>query len=151
MKIKRKYIKTVIISIIIVILIGLAGGLAVGAGFVAFIAVLGIIPRLMQLTKSLKMTVYYEWAVISGAVICGWISLQEPVFSFSVYILLFLGGIYGIFVGMLAAALYEVVNVFPVLFKRVHLNEQLLSLIMALVFGKIFGSLFHWLYYINFK
>ena len=34
------------------IVIGLAGGLAAGAGFVAFLTVLGIIPRLMQLTKN---------------------------------------------------------------------------------------------------
>ncbi|MCU5426800.1 Rax2 family protein [Bacillus cereus] len=33
-----------------VILIALAGGIAVGSGYVAFLAVLGIIPRLAQLT-----------------------------------------------------------------------------------------------------
>ncbi|MEH7228677.1 stage V sporulation protein AB, partial [Bacillus safensis] len=35
-----------------VVLVGLGGGLTVGAGFVAFLTVLGIIPRLMQLTKT---------------------------------------------------------------------------------------------------
>ena len=35
-----------IISVIFIIFLGLAGGIAVGSGFVAFLTVLGIIPRL---------------------------------------------------------------------------------------------------------
>ena len=37
-----------------IIFIGLAGGLSVGAGYVAFLTVLGIIPRLTQLSKTMK-------------------------------------------------------------------------------------------------
>ena len=37
---------------IALIFIGLAGGLAVGSGFVAFITVLDIIPRLAQMSKT---------------------------------------------------------------------------------------------------
>ena len=58
------------INVVCVIFIGLAGGLAVGSGFVAFLTVLGIIPRLTQLSKTMKMIRYYEWAVVLGA-ICG--------------------------------------------------------------------------------
>lgn len=38
----------------VVAFVGLAGGLAVGSGFVAFLTVLGVIPRLTQLTKTMK-------------------------------------------------------------------------------------------------
>ena len=55
------------IKVIAVMFIGLAGGLAVGSGFVAFLTVLGIIPRLTQLTKTMKMIRHYEWSVIMGA------------------------------------------------------------------------------------
>jgi stage V sporulation protein AB len=36
----------------ILMVIGLAGGIAVGGGFVAFITVLDIVPRLVQMTRS---------------------------------------------------------------------------------------------------
>ena len=43
---------------------------------------------------------------------------------------------------MLAAALTEVLNVFPILAKRLGIQEKIIYLMMALVFGKIVGSLF---------
>lgn len=64
-----------IISVMIIFL-GLAGGVAVGSGFVAFLTVLGIIPRLMRLTKTRAYIQAYEWAVIVGAVFGGWESLN---------------------------------------------------------------------------
>ncbi|MNO07833.1 hypothetical protein D3C81_2302000 [compost metagenome] len=53
----------------------------------------------------------------------------------------------GIFVGMLAAALTEVLNVLPILAKRLHMQKYLLGLLMAMVFGKVAGSLFEWFVY----
>ena len=55
------------ISILVVLLTGLAGGLAVGAGFVAFLSVLGVIPRLTQLTKTMSLIYWYEWSIVLGA------------------------------------------------------------------------------------
>jgi stage V sporulation protein AB len=55
----------------------------------------------------------------------------------------------GIFIGLLAAALTEVLNVFPILAKRIGIEGQIVVLIMAIVLGKIFGSLFHWLYLVH--
>ncbi|GAA3322484.1 hypothetical protein GCM10020331_042550 [Ectobacillus funiculus] len=66
-----------------VMFIGFAGGIAVGGGFVAFLAVLGIIPRLVQLTKSVHYVQAYEWAVITGALIGSWFSLRDTVLSVS--------------------------------------------------------------------
>ncbi len=126
--------------------VGLAGGLAVGSGFVAFLTVLGIIPRLTQLTKTMKMIQQYEWAVVLGAVAGCIFSLNPYHFTLSPLILIPIGLASGIFVGMLAAALTEVLNVIPILTKRVGVNEQILFLLMAVVFGKIIGSLFQWIY-----
>lgn len=53
-----------IANIVFTIIVGFASGLAVGGGFVAFLTVLGIIPRLMQLTKTMKYIQFYEWAVV---------------------------------------------------------------------------------------
>ncbi|MBP3038998.1 stage V sporulation protein AB [Bacillaceae bacterium Marseille-Q3522] len=138
-----------IIKILLVIFLAIAGGLAVGAGFVAFLTVLGIIPRLMQLSKTMKMIRYYESAVVIGAVAGTYSVLQDPRFSLPAIILSVFGLAGGIFVGMLAAALTEVLNVFPILAKRIGMEGKIIILMMAIVLGKILGSLYQWIYYVD--
>jgi stage V sporulation protein AB len=137
------------IKVVAVMFIGLAGGLAVGSGFVAFLTVLGIIPRLTQLTKTMKMIHHYEWAVVLGAVSGTVASLRDPVLGVSPYFMIPLGLAGGIFVGMLAAGLTEALNVFPVLAKRLGIDGKIIILIMAIVFGKIVGSIFQWVYFVH--
>src|SRR3954452_20277864 len=69
MKIRKVYRKLMIIKIIFTIFIGFSGGLSVGAGYVAFLTVLGIIPRLTQLTKTMKWIQMYEGGVVLGGVV----------------------------------------------------------------------------------
>lgn len=135
------------ISVLFIILIGGAGGLAVGAGFVAFLTVLGIIPRLTQLTKTMNLISLYEWAVVMGALLGTVGSLRDPILNFSPYITIPLGITGGIYIGMLAAALTEVLNVLPILAKRVRVDDRIISLLMAIVLGKVCGSLFHWIFF----
>ncbi|RFU67783.1 stage V sporulation protein AB [Peribacillus saganii] len=137
------------VKILFAAFIGLAGGLAVGAGFVAFISVLGIIPRLIQLTKTEKLIHSYQFAAVLGAVAGGWISLQDTTFGFWKFFLIPIGLANGIFNGMLAAALTEVLNVWPILAKRIGLQEKIVYLLMAIVLGKVFGSLFQWVYFVD--
>lgn len=137
------------IKVIAVIFLGLSSGLVVGSGFVAFLTVLGIIPRLTQLSKTMKKIHSYEWAVIIGAVTGVVASLRDPVLGLSAIFLIPLGLTGGIFVGMTAAALTEVLNVIPILSKRIGLDGKIISLLMAIVFGKIFGSIFQWVYFIH--
>ncbi|ABS23001.1 stage V sporulation protein AB [Bacillus cytotoxicus] len=132
-----------------VIMIGLAGGLAVGGGYVAFLAVLGVIPRLVQLTKSWKYIQVFEWAVIGGTLVGAWCSLRNITFQISQYWLIVLGIFCGTFIGMLAAALTEVLNVLPILAKRIRIDEKIVLLLIALVLGKVVGSLFHWIYFVK--
>lgn len=137
------------ISVLFVIFVGCASGLAVGSGFVAFLTVLGVIPRLTQLTKTMRLISWYEWAVVLGAILGTIGSLRDPVLGFSPYVTIPLGLAGGVFIGMLAAALTEVLNVLPILAKRVRVDDKLEILLMAIVLGKIFGSLFHWIYFVG--
>ncbi|MGY4690184.1 stage V sporulation protein AB [Salibacterium sp. K-3] len=137
------------VEVLITIFVGFSGGLAVGSGFVAFISVLGIIPRLVQITGTEKAFRTYEMAVTGGGVF-GTIAVLHPVtFSFPAVFTAPVGLASGIFVGMLAAALTEVLNVFPILAKRVGMENNVMSLVMAIVLGKTAGSLFHWLIYVS--
>jgi stage V sporulation protein AB len=133
------------------IFVGLSGGIAVGSGLVAFITVLDIIPRLAQVTYTQKKINIYQWALITGAVLFTVIDLFHlnlglPLGKF--FIILY-GSFAGIFVGLLAAALTEVINVLPILAKRIGMSERLIALLMAMVLGKVLGSLFHWIIFLK--
>jgi len=131
------------------IFIGFAGGLAVGAGFVAFLTVLRIIPRLTQLSKTDNYLGVYSSCVILGTLFGTYLSFTSLPLNQPFILLIIIGVIHGVFNGMLAAALTEILNVFPIIFKRIGVEKHLLWLLMALVFGKISGSLFQWLVLVN--
>lgn len=126
-------------------IIGLAWGVAVGSGLVAFLAVLGVIPRLAQITRSTMNVRMYEAAVIVGAVFWTVVDLFDIRFAFSPVGTALIGLLAGVFVGMLAAALTEVLNVLPIMAKRLHIDDYVIWLVMAMVIGKVLGSLFDWL------
>lgn len=132
---------------VVQIFIGFAGGLAVGSGMVAFLVVLDIIPRLVQLTKSIGMIHWYENAVVFGSVFFSLADFYSFQASFSPISTAFVGLMSGVFVGLLAAALTEVINVLPVLANRMGMGSYIIWLLMAMIFGKVFGSLFEWLFY----
>lgn len=131
------------------IIVGFAGGLAVGCGFVAFLSVLGIIPRLVQLSKTKNLLKVYSACIILGSVFGTFLSFTNITWQQPKLTLIFFGSFQGIFNGMLAAALTEVLNVFPIISKRVRLEQRLLLFLMAFVFGKIAGSLFQWLFLVR--
>jgi stage V sporulation protein AB len=127
--------------------LGVAGGIAVGSGFVAFLIVLDIIPRLAQITKSYRRIRAYEGAVIAGALfftLADFYSWKAPLFPLGAAAF---GLFAGCFVGMLAAALTEVVNVLPILARRVGMANYITWLLLAMILGKVAGSLFEWLVY----
>ncbi|VEF47912.1 SpoVAB [Bacillus freudenreichii] len=121
-----------------------------GIGFVAFLTVLGVIPRLTQLTKTGESIRSYEWAVVISVVIASLADLNNFSIPIGSGILIPIGFASGIFIGMLAAALTEVLNVLPILSKRIGMEGMLISLLMALVIGKLAGSLFQWLFFVNY-
>ncbi|WP_026570068.1 MULTISPECIES: stage V sporulation protein AB [Sediminibacillus] len=135
--------------ILIEIFIGLASGLIVGTGFVAFLTVLGIIPRLVQLSKTKAFVKTYEAGVTFGALFGTYLSFVGVSLHLSLFITIVWGAFHGIFIGMLAAALTEVLNVFPLLAKRIGMENHLLWLLMAIVLGKIAGSLFQWMIFVK--
>lgn len=128
-------------------LIGLAGGLAVGSGMVAFLVALDIIPRLAQLTRSASRIHWYETAVVIGSVFWTFADFLDWRLHGTVLSPVIVGLLAGVFIGLLAAALTEVVNVLPILAKRLGMSGYILLLLMAMVFGKVAGSLFEWLIY----
>jgi stage V sporulation protein AB len=129
------------------VMIGLAGGLAVGGGFVAFLVVLDIIPRLVQLSKSYNSIHLYEGAVVAGVMVWSTVDFFNWQFKLAPIIAGYVGLMAGCFIGMLAAALTEVINVLPIMAKRLGMDGYMMWLLTAMILGKVIGSLFEWLIY----
>ena len=127
------------------IFLGLASGLAVGCGLVAFLVVLDVIPRLAQISGATDRGPQLEFAVVSGAVFWTWADFFDWDVRGPALLLTMVGLLIGAFVGTVAAALTEVLNVFPIVARRLGMEERLKWLLAAVVSGKVSGSLFEWL------
>ncbi|KHF37783.1 stage V sporulation protein AB [Halalkalibacter okhensis] len=129
----------------LLIVTGFAEGLVLGAGTVAFLTVLGVIQRLIKMTRTYQYLHTYQWAVILGS-LCWTVFAQLdlrfylPSASAAVF-----GVFSGMFVGMLAAALAEVLNVLPLLAKRIGVVDKVMWLLSAIISGKVVASLVYWL------
>ncbi|WP_123040857.1 stage V sporulation protein AB [Cohnella candidum] len=127
--------------------VALAGGFSVGSAFVALLIVLDLIPRLVQLTQAHRRSGLFESAILLGALY--WISADQFhwILGWPAWLLLVPAVFQGVFVGMFAAALTEVLNVLPIISKKLRLKPYLFSLLMAMVLGKVAGSLIDWLWF----
>ncbi|SDH78960.1 stage V sporulation protein AB [Paenibacillus naphthalenovorans] len=134
-----------ILDVLLQMFIGIGGGLVVGSGMVAFLVVLDVIPRLAQITRSYKNIRSYEIAVIFGSLFFTLTDFFEWTYFLFPMAAAGFGLFAGIFVGMLAAALTEVINVLPILAKRIRMEPFMIWLLMAMIFGKVIGSLIDWL------
>lgn len=130
---------------LVVIVFGVAGGLAVGGGMVAFLIVLDIVPRLAQITRAFDRVHWFEGAMVSGVLFWTFADFVDWRVRLAPVITAAIGLLAGCFVGMLAGALTEVLNVLPIMAKRLGLDGFIAWLLMAMVLGKVTGSLFEWI------
>lgn len=131
--------------------VGLCAGIGISAGTFAFLLVVRVIPRIIQKAKLEYKIISIENAVVLGVIFGTILSLfsWEKRWLFQIIgetVLILYGISAGIFVGCLAVALAEILDTFPIFFRRIHLKEgysSMLILIMAL--GKMAGSFFFFL------
>lgn len=124
---------------------GFSSGILVSAGVFAFIAAIGIVPRLAKRTETQRFIPLYEDVITLGGLFgttAMFIDYRLPPIPFlaAAYALLT-----GIFVGVLAVALAEVLNVMPVMLRRSRLTKGLPWLLLAFALGKTVGSLVYFL------
>jgi stage V sporulation protein AB len=134
-----------ILATILLMMLGLAGGFAVGSSFVALIMVLDLVPRLVKIARAPKAVHAMELALVSGVLFFTLIHFYHWELHFTNWLSGGVSLLQGIFVGMLAASLIEVLNVIPIITRRIRMQGYLTILLVAVVLGKISGSLFDWL------
>lgn len=135
------------IASFLLIIISLGGGLVVGGALAAFITLIKLIPRLIKLTETGQYVIAYEYAFISGSLISIILYFSKISMGLPNFISGLIGGVMGIFVGLFSSALAEVLNVIPVLSKKLKLKNEKKYIIYSLTLGKVTGSLYFWLYY----
>lgn len=122
--------------------LGLSAGGIIAAGVFAFLAIIGVFPRLIGKTRTNRHIFLYETVIIIGGVLGNVSDLYEfPLLMGGNMVLGIYGLAVGIFVGCLVMSLAETLKALPVISRRIHLAVGLQYLILSIGLGKLIGSL----------
>ncbi len=122
--------------------IGLASGSAISAGVFSFIISIGVVPRIIGKSRTAADIIVYENAVILGGVAGNILSLFSVQIPFGIWLVIAFGLSAGIFTGCLAVALAEILNTFPIMFRRFGIKEGLSWMLFFMALGKAVGALY---------
>ncbi|HHV39272.1 MAG TPA: stage V sporulation protein AB [Tepidimicrobium sp.] len=125
--------------------LGISGGITIGSAIAAFLTLLRLIPRITQITETNEHIRLFEYVMMLGAVMFSFIYFSDFKLNMSKYLCIPVGLIMGTFLGLFTSALAEVLNVIPVLVKKLKAKHELEFIIIALIFGKLAGALYYWL------
>ncbi len=125
------------------IIIGIASGTAISAGVFALITKIDVMPRIADVTHTAAYVTTYEMAVFWGALFGNYLTVFPVSLSFPSWIMAILGIFSGIFVGCLATALAEALNVTAIFTRRLRLHTGIAWIVLSMALGKIFGSLLY--------
>lgn len=122
---------------------GLMAGGAMAAGTFAFLTIIGVVPRMIAKLKCARNAIHFENMIVLGCLAGSVLSLFETIRIPLGWPLLAAYGISaGMFVGGIAVVLAEILNVFPIIFRRFHVKRGMFWVMTSLALGKCFGSLF---------
>ncbi|MCI8282036.1 MAG: stage V sporulation protein AB [Lachnospiraceae bacterium] len=122
--------------------LGLASGFAVSAAVFAFVITLGIIPRFAAKSRTSSHILTYENAIFLGGVCGNLISVFGFCLPFGLGLLCIFGLSAGIYTGCLAVALAEILNTFPIMFRRTKMKEGQNWVLVAMALGKMAGAFY---------
>lgn len=127
------------------IIFGLSAGIMVGAGVIALLILVGIIPRMAQITKTKSFISYYEKILVIGTLLGSLISIQNISISIGRIGVLILGLSYGIYIGFLSSGLAEILDYIPIVSRRLKIPTLYLKyIIISLLIGKVIGAIIGW-------
>lgn len=125
-------------------LTGFSAGGVIAAGVFAFLAIIGVFPRLIGTTKTSRHILLYETVIVAGGVLGNVLDIYEFPILFGGNLLLGVFGFsVGVFVGCLVMSLAETLKAMPVINRRIYLAVGFQYVILALAIGKMLGSLIY--------
>lgn len=130
-----------IVKKLLAIIVSFSAGVIISGAIFAFIAIIGIVPRLAQKTKTTDKIRFYEEAIIWGGILGTLSMLFDLYIPIGKFFAVLYAGCIGIFFGCLAVSLAEILNVIPILTRRGKIQTGLKYFILAVAFGKLIGAL----------
>ena len=128
-------------------LTGVSAGGIIAAGVFAFLAVIGIFPRLIAYTDDCAHIMLCETMMILGGIFGSVVDLYHmPRLFGGQFFLALWGSLTGIFVGALVMSLAETLKALPVFSRRAHVSVGIQYVIAAIALGKCIGS---WIYFVR--
>lgn len=134
-------------TILFEVVVGFSSGVLIGAIFIALLIIFNMIPRILQLFYLPFKGKVIAFALVCGGVLGTFLSFTSITVEVNYIFLVVWGIFHGIFNGMLAAALLEVLHVFPLLAHRVGLKKYTGLFLFALLLGKVCGSILQALFF----
>ena len=126
--------------------LGLVFGASAAAGSFALAVKLGIIPEMSEKSHTARHIMTYENATILGGILGNLLSVFGAIYlPLGRVFLIFYGLSAGLFVGCMAMALAEIINVFPILYRRLQLKQGIFWVIGSAAAGKLCGCLYYFL------
>ena len=123
------------------IIFGLSSGIMVGAGVISLLILVGIIPRMAQLSNTRSFINFYEKILVIGTFLGSLISIQNIGITVGKVGVLIFGLAYGIFIGFLSSGLAEILDYIPIISRRLKIPTIYLKyIIISLLIGKVIGS-----------
>jgi len=134
---------------ILLAFIGLSCGVITAGGIFGLITKLRLITRFADATKTIDNVKTYETAILVGATLGNVIYLFPISIDLPLANILFILFIFfsGMFVGSLAMALSETLNVTSVFTRRLRLHSKIELITISIIIGKLLGSFFYFLMY----
>lgn len=131
---------------IFLIVFGLSSGVMVGAGVIAMLVLVGLVPRISHVSNTIPFIGVYERLLIIGTCLGSVLSLQNHNLKMDGVIVIIAGIGYGIFLGFLSSGIAEVIDYIPTISRRLKLPTICLKyIIISLIIGKVIGSLLGWI------
>lgn len=128
-------------TVILTLLVGFAGGLAVGASVTAFFTVLGVTAHIVKWSKSKDFILVYEICFMLGALFSCWIYFSDITIKYLEFLTIPLGFLFGIFIGMIAAALTETLDIISIAANKLKIANWIYLIVIVVLLGKVVGSL----------
>ena len=125
---------------------GFICGMALAGGTFALIVGISVVPRIVFMSKTAKEVMWYENFIMLGGILGNIVTVFTDLrIPFGSPMLILFGLGCGIQVGCLVMALAEILNVFPIMFRRISLKIGMSIVITAMAIGKVAGGL--WYFY----
>ena len=135
-----------IIAYALSIFFGFSSGIILATGILAFITVIGVIPRIVEKSNIRTHYMAIGTAATLGIILGSTLSLFEVHFTLPHLFIALFGLLMGMFIGCLAVALAEVLDVIPITKRRFKLKKGLWLLMLFFYLGKLVGSLYYWFF-----